>query len=49
MYENVLYYGGNLFISFFSVFAGISSDNGAFLDFTASSCLMMPFSPISRV
>ena len=33
----------------FSIFAGISSDNGALLDFRASSCLMMPFSPISRV
>ena len=33
----------------FSIFAGISSGPGALLEFTASSCFMMPFSSISRV
>ena len=33
----------------FSSFAGISSGPFAYLGFRASSCFMMPFSPISRV
>ena len=34
---------------FFSIYAGISSGPFAYLGFRASSCVMMPFTPISRV
>ena len=47
--ENVLYYGDISLAVSFSIFTRLLSGPGALLEFRASRCFIMPFSPISRV